>query len=120
MPEQPDESQPKEKKALRETNIASVMTSTSIHKNPTAFHSTRLPILEVALNVKQATAIGTGDPCAVFGKLFPSISQAERTYTIMHMLWNDVFAGHPRVGIPQALGCLHDLSMLVYIPAEGQ
>ncbi len=160
MPEQPDESQPKEKKALRETNIASVMTSTSIHKNPTAFHSTRLPILEVALNVEQVTAqlvpllqplareaatpaityakllaykegnrgliryeatgIGTGDPCAVFGKLFPSISQAERTYTIMHMLWNDVFAGHPRVGIPQALGCLHDLSMLVYIPAEGQ
>src|SRR6266542_4808627 len=160
MPEQPDESQPKEKKALRETNIASVMTSTSIHKNPTAFHSTRLPTLEVALNVEQVTAqlvpllqplareaatpaityakllaykegnrgliryeatgIGTGDPCAVFRKLFPSISQAERTYTIMHMLWNDVFAGHPRVGIPQALGCLHDLSMLVYIPAEGQ
>src|SRR5215475_13920239 len=117
MPEQPDESQPKEKKPLRETNIASVMTSTSIHKNPTALHSTRLPILEVALNVErvteellpllqplvragatpaityakllaykegnrgliryEATGIGANDPCPVFGKLFPSISQAE-------------------------------------------
>jgi len=160
MPEQPDESQPKEKKALRETNIASVMTSTSIHKNPTAFHSTRLPVLEVALNVErvtaellpllqplvregampaityakllaykegnrgliryEATGIGASDPCAVFGKLFPSISQAERTYAIMQMLWDDVFSGQTRVGIPQALGCLPELSMLVYIPAEGQ
>ena len=158
MPEQPDQS--KEKKALRETSIASVMTSTSIHKNPTAFQSTQLPMLEVALSVErmnallepllqplsragapaaityakllaykagnrgliqyEATGVGDHDPCLIFGKLFPALSQAERTHTIMSMLWNQVFAGQTRVSIPQPLGVLPDLSMLVYIPAQGQ
>ena len=40
----------------------------------------------------EATGIGASEPCLVFGKLFPSLSQAERTYGIMSMLWNDVFA----------------------------
>lgn len=159
MPEQPDDAESKAKKALRETNIASVMTSTSIHKNPTAFHSTKLPILETALNVArmtelllpllrplaragaepaiayakllaykegnrgliqyEVTGLGEQDPCLVFGKLFPALNQAERTFSIMGMLWNDVFAGQTRVSVPQPLGVLADLSMFVYVPAEG-
>jgi hypothetical protein len=55
----------------------------------------------------------------VFGKLFPQLNRAERTLSIMDMLWSDVFANHPRVGIPQPLGCIPELSMLVYVPAEG-
>ena len=36
---------------MRETGVVNVMTSTSIHKHPTAFFNTRLPVLEVALRV---------------------------------------------------------------------
>ncbi len=160
MPDQPDEARSNEKKALRETNIASVMTSTSVHKHPTAFQSAQLPILEVALNVErmneflapslaplaragatprityakllaykqgnrgliqyEVAGIGSGDPSLVFGKLFPALNQAERTYAIMRMLWDDVFTDNPRVGVPRPLSVLPELSMLVYVPAEGQ
>src|SRR6266496_1388682 len=41
---------------LRETGVAQVMTSTKVDKHPTAFTATGLPILQVALNVKQMTA----------------------------------------------------------------
>src|SRR4029453_5590136 len=41
---------------IRETGVVNVMTSTSIHKHPTAFFNTRLPVLEVALDVAQTTA----------------------------------------------------------------
>ena len=41
---------------LRETGVAQVMTSTKVDQHPTAFTATGLPILQVALNVKQMTA----------------------------------------------------------------
>ena len=41
---------------LRETGVAEVMTSTKVDKHPTAFTATGLPILQVALNVRQMTA----------------------------------------------------------------
>src|SRR5947207_2783779 len=41
---------------MRETGVVNVMTSTSIHKHPTAFFNTRLPVLEVALDPVQMTA----------------------------------------------------------------
>ena len=41
---------------MRETGVVNVMTSTSIHKHPTAFFNTRLPVLEVALDTAQMTA----------------------------------------------------------------
>jgi hypothetical protein len=160
MPDQPDESRPNEKKALRETSIASVMTSTSVHKHPTAFQSAQLPVLEVALNVErmnqflalslapltyaggvprityakllaykqgnrgliqyEVSGIGPSDRNLVFAKLFPALNQAERTYSIMRMLWDDVFGANPHVGVPRPLSVLPELSMLVYVPAEGQ
>ena len=54
--EQPDQPTPKPGKDLRETAVARVMTSTSIGKHPTAFFSTGLPILQVALNVEMMSA----------------------------------------------------------------
>ena len=56
----------------------------------------------------------------VFGKLYPDLLRAERTYTAMHALWQEAFRGRAHVGVPQPLGCIPDLAMLVYLPAEGQ
>jgi aminoglycoside phosphotransferase (APT) family kinase protein len=62
-----------------------------------------------------------GQTCIVFGKLYPDLNQAERTNRTMQALWNDVYnQGNSSVGVPRALGCLSDLSMLLYIPVEGQ
>jgi hypothetical protein len=56
----------------------------------------------------------------VLGKLYPDVSQAARVYTVMRSLWDDVFHGSGEVSIPQPLGYVPELSMLVYVPAEGQ
>src|SRR6266540_6627992 len=144
---------------MRETGVVSVMTSTSIHKHPTAFFNTRLPVLEVALDVAQMTAhlypllaalarpgqtpsvtyakllaykqgnrglihyevAGTeyGEKCVVYGKLYPELGQAERVCQTMQSLRDDCFAGAPLLDVPHALGCIPELSMLVYVPAEG-
>lgn len=161
MPEQPDPTPPKPaKKNLRETGIASVMTSTSIQKHPTAFANTRLPILRTALDMGQMGPAleplladiaapgqtpslayarllaykqgnrgliqyeveGTqqGGRQIILGKLFPDASQAARVYVLMQTLWADAFANYPSIGVPQPLGCLADLAMLVYVPAGGQ
>jgi hypothetical protein len=144
---------------IRETGVVNVMTSTSIHKHPTAFFNTRLPVLEVALDVGHMTAhlepllaalagqgqtpavtyakliaykqgnrglisyevAGTelGEKCVVFGKLYPELGQAERVCQTMQALHDDCFAATGRLGVPRALGCIAELSMLVYIPADG-
>jgi aminoglycoside phosphotransferase (APT) family kinase protein len=62
-----------------------------------------------------------GETCIVYGKLYPDLSQAERVNATMQALWNDVYAsGAGPVGVPRALGCLPDLSMLLYIPVDGE
>jgi hypothetical protein len=150
---------------LRETGVAQVMTSTKVDKHPTAFTATGLPILQVALNVKQMTArlapllgplnaangdgpvpavsyarllaykqgnrgairydvtgLGAADPGgggALLGKLYPQASQAQRVDAILRGLWNDVFAASPGLGVPRPIGCLPELSMLLYVPVEG-
>lgn len=60
-----------------------------------------------------------GDKLVVFGKLYPEISQAERVYNTMKVLWDESFAATPHLGVPEVFGCIPELSMLVYIPAEG-
>jgi hypothetical protein len=159
MAEQRDEQGGRPAGDLRETGVARMMTSTSIDKHPTAFLSTGLPILQVALDVAQmnahlgpllpplahagaipqvtyakllaykqgnrgliqyavaGTARGAGG--LVFGKLYPDASQAARVYTLMRLLWDDVFRDSVDFGIPQPLGTVPELSMLVYVPAEG-
>jgi aminoglycoside phosphotransferase (APT) family kinase protein len=151
---------------LRETGVAQVMTSTKVDQHPTAFTATGLPILQVALNVKQMTArlapllhpltAGNGDspapavsyarllaykqgnrgtirydvtglgvtdegaePAALLGKLYPQPSQAQRVDSILRGLWDIAFAESPGLGVPQPVGCLPELSMLLYVPVEG-
>jgi hypothetical protein len=152
---------------LRETGVAQVMTSTKVDQHPTAFTATGLPILQVALNVKQMTArlapllgaLGNGngdhpapavsyarllaykqgnrgairydvtgigaaaadgtEPDALLGKLYPQASQAQRVDAILRGLWDDAFAASPGLGMPRPVGCLPELSMLVYVPVQG-
>jgi hypothetical protein len=151
-----DDQQKPPSEALRETGIVHKMTSTSVHKHVTAFQTTKLPILQVALDVGQMTerlrpllgAPGAaaevryakllaykqgnrgllryelaggapGAPAAVFGKLFGDLRLAERLYETMRAL-SAIFAGAPGVGVPHPLGCVPDLALFVYVPAEGQ
>jgi hypothetical protein len=51
----PDEQQSPKGDGLRETAVVRVMTSTSAHKHVTAFQSTRLPVLDVALDPARMT-----------------------------------------------------------------
>ena len=50
---------------MRETGVVNVMTSTSIHKHPTAFFNTRLPVLEVD---------GTGEVSAVHDRVVQALA----------------------------------------------
>jgi len=60
-----------------------------------------------------------GEACSVFGKVYAEPGRAAQAYQTMWLLWNDVFSGTRSVGIPQPLGCITELSMLLYLPAEG-
>jgi hypothetical protein len=157
--EQKNTGQPSGGENIRETAVVNVMTSTSIHKHPTAFFNTRLPVLEIALDVTRMTAHldpllaplavggqtpavtyakllaykqgnrglihyevdGTeyGDKLIVYGKLYPELGQAERVCQTMQSLHDDCYAGTPTLGVPRALGCIPEMSMLVYVPADG-
>ena len=152
---------------LRETGVAQVMTSTKVDKHPTAFTATGLPILQIALNIKQMTArlapllpplagstppavayarllaykqgnrgtiryqmTGVDLPAAtdddgrpgsvpVLGKLYPQASQAQRVDALLRGLW-EVFSGADGLRVPRPLGCVPELSMLAYVPVDGQ
>lgn len=65
------------------------------------------------------TGTSYGPSIAVYGKLYPALTQAMRADQTMAALRQEVFAGEAELGVPQTLGCLEDVAMLVYIPAEG-
>ncbi len=60
-----------------------------------------------------------GGPTTVLGKLYPQPGQAGRVDTILRGL-SAAFATTPDLGVPQPLGCLPDLAMLVYVPVDGE
>ena len=57
---------------------------------------------------------------SVFGKLYPEPHLSERAYKVMNALHNEVFRDATDLGVPEPLGLIPDLSMLVFIPAEGK
>jgi aminoglycoside phosphotransferase (APT) family kinase protein len=57
---------------------------------------------------------------SVYGKLYPQPYLCERTYQVMKTLYDEVFCDTPDLGVPRPLGFIPDLSMLVFIPAEGK
>jgi hypothetical protein len=61
----------------------------------------------------------SGDRWTVFGKLYAEPVQAARVHQAMKWLWAEVFTGEA-YGVPQPLGCLLELPMLLYIPVKGR
>ncbi|HLO14267.1 MAG TPA: phosphotransferase, partial [Anaerolineales bacterium] len=57
---------------------------------------------------------------SVYGKLYPEPYLSERAYKVLKTLSDEVFCDSPELGVPKPLGVLPNLSMLVFIPAEGK
>ena len=57
---------------------------------------------------------------SVYGKLYPEPYLSERAYTVMKTLYAEVFNDAVDLGVPRPLGVIPNLSMLVFIPAEGR
>jgi hypothetical protein len=56
----------------------------------------------------------------VFGKLYADRGQLARVDQVLQTLWADVFYADRHYSVPQPLGVIPELAMLVYLPAEGQ
>src|SRR5688572_24775377 len=56
---------------------------------------------------------------SVYGKLYPEPYLSERAYNVMNTLHNEVFRDAADLDVPEPLGVIPNLSMLVFIPAEG-
>ena len=57
---------------------------------------------------------------SVYGKLYPEPYLSERAYKIMNTLHNEVFRDAPDLDVPEPLGVIPNLGMLIFIPAEGK
>lgn len=56
----------------------------------------------------------------VLGKLYADAPQLARVHQVMALLWDAVFGGDMHCSVPQPLGVISELSMLLYLPAEGE
>lgn len=56
----------------------------------------------------------------LMGKLYADPTSGRRTHETMRLLWDRRRAGSPDLGMPQPLGWLPDLKMLVYMPVGGR
>lgn len=59
-----------------------------------------------------------GTPTLI-GKLYADPARGRRAHGIMRWLWEHRHAGSSELGVPQPMGWLPDLGMLVYVPVEG-
>lgn len=67
-----------------------------------------------------AVGLPNGMSGAVMGKLYQDPAHASRVYQIVRSLSTEVFDGGGARRVPQALGCLPDLAMFVFLPVPGQ
>jgi hypothetical protein len=63
---------------------------------------------------------GAGSGEVVLGKLFPDPGRAARVEQIMRWLWEDVFSDNDSLTVPEPLGCVPELAMLLFRPLPGQ
>jgi aminoglycoside phosphotransferase (APT) family kinase protein len=57
---------------------------------------------------------------SVYGKLYPEPHLSERAYKVLKTLHDEVFCDVVNLGVPEPLGVIPNLSMLVFVPAEGK
>ena len=63
---------------------------------------------------------GAEEEDVILGKLYPDPGRAERVEEIMRALWEEVFHERDGLTVPQPLGCIPELAMLVFRPLSGQ
>lgn len=103
--------------------LASMLLGLACHDRPPTVHRAKLLAYKpgkrgvIRYDLKDAECL---DHRMVFGKLYPEPHLCERNYRVMRTLWDDVFYGLPKLGVPQPLGYIPQLSMLVFVPAQGQ
>lgn len=56
----------------------------------------------------------------VFGKIYSQLDQLMRVDQVTDALWYEVFSGDRTCSTPQPLGVIPELSMHLYLPAEGE
>jgi aminoglycoside phosphotransferase (APT) family kinase protein len=64
-------------------------------------------------------AHAAGGPTLI-GKLYADPARGRRAHEIMRWLWEHRHAGSSELGVPQPMGWLPDLGMLVYVPVGGR
>jgi Phosphotransferase enzyme family len=69
--------------------------------------------------IRYDVAAGHNGPQAVLGKLYPDPGRAQLVGETMRHLWADVFGTTDRLTVPQPLGCVPELAMLVFKPLPG-
>jgi len=57
---------------------------------------------------------------SVFGKLYPEPYLSERAYKVLTTLHDEVFLSLTGLGVPEPIGLIPQLSMLVFVPAQGK
>ncbi|MEO7839107.1 MAG: phosphotransferase, partial [Anaerolineales bacterium] len=57
---------------------------------------------------------------SVYGKLYPEPYLSERAYNVLKTLHDEVFSDSTELGVPEPIGVIPNLSMLVFVPAEGK
>src|SRR5688572_20835384 len=57
---------------------------------------------------------------SVYGKLYPEPYLSERAFKVLKTLHDEVFHDAAELGVPEPLGVIPNLSMLIYVPAEGK
>lgn len=65
-------------------------------------------------------ARGERSSTTVFGKIYADPSQLSRVAQVVEQLWTECFAADLHCGMPQPVGVIPELAMLLYLPAEGQ
>lgn len=68
----------------------------------------------------RVAAHGDRASTVVFGKIYADSSHLSRVAQVMQQLWTAGFAEDPHCGMPQPIGVIPELAMLLYLPAEGQ
>lgn len=61
-----------------------------------------------------------GRTYTILGKIYADPNQLQRVDHLLHALWGEVFAANEICGVPQPLGIISELALLLYRPAEGK
>jgi len=100
-------------------NLAALLDSTNGGDRREVAHANLVAYKQGNRGLIRYDLAGPEGPDVILGKLYPDPSRAERVGEIMRGLW-EVFRGRDRLTVPQPLGCVPELAMLVFRPLPGR